>query len=106
MYAPVSRAAVHKRLKEGKLTGFFFTVTLKKRNLFGLDLSTRELAYGYIPVSECKAWRAEIERRAIERGLVTREELEGDKPDWHGDFLFWKSRWAKQQATKAKAAKK
>jgi hypothetical protein len=102
MYAPVSRAAVHKRLKEGKLTGFFFTITHRKRNLFGVDLSTRELAVGYIPVSECKAWRTEIERRAIEQGSVTRRELEGDEPDWHGDFLRWGSRWAKAQNARAK----
>jgi len=102
MYAPVSRAAVHKRLKEGKLTGFFFTITHRKRNLFGIDLSTRELALGYIPVSECKAWKAEIEQRAIEKGAVTRRELEGDKPDWHGSFLQWGSRWAKEQKERAK----
>lgn len=106
MYAPVSRAAVHKRLKEGKLTGFFFNVTHRKRNFFGLDLSTRELAIGYIPISECKAWKAEIEKRAIDQGAVTRKELEGDKPDWHGDFLHWNSRWAKEQARKAKEGKK
>ena len=106
MYAPVSRAAVHKRLKEGKLTGFFFTITHRKRNFFGLDLSTRELALGYIPISECKAWKAELEKRAIDQGAVTRKELDGDKPDWHGDFLFWNSRWAKEQERKAKEGKK
>lgn len=97
MYAPVSRAAVHKRLKDGKLTGFFFHVTHRKRNFFGLDLSTRELAYSFIPVSECKAWKAELEQRAIDQGIVTAKDLMGDKPDWHGDFLRWGSRWAKEQ---------
>ncbi|WP_164976021.1 hypothetical protein [Oleiharenicola lentus] len=102
MYAPVSRAAVHKRLKEGKLTGFFFHITHRKRNFFGVDLSTRELAIGCIPISECKAWKAELEQRAIEQGVVTEKELRGDKPDWHGDFLNWNSRWAKAQKAKAK----
>lgn len=100
MYAPASRAAVHKRLKEGKLTGFFFHVTHRKRNFFGIDLSTRELAIGFIPVSECKAWRAELEQRALEKGVITEEELLGDKPDWQGDFLDWNSRWVKQQKAK------
>jgi hypothetical protein len=100
MYAPVSRAAVHKRLKEGKLTGFFFHITHRKRNFFGVDLSTRELALGYIPVSECKAWKTELEQRAIEQGVITDEELAGDKPDWHGDFLRWNSRWTREQAQK------
>ena len=106
MYAPVSRAAVHKRLKEGKLTGFFFHVTHRKRNFLGLDLSTRELAIGYIPVSECKAWKTEIEQRAIDQGRITEKELLGDKPDWHGGFLRWNSHWAREQARKAKEGKK
>ncbi|AOS43708.1 hypothetical protein Verru16b_00761 [Lacunisphaera limnophila] len=106
MYAPVSRAAVHKRLKDGKLSGFFFHINQRKRNFFGVDLSTRELAIGYIPVSECKAWKAELEQRAIDQGIVTEKELLGDKPDWHGHFLSWNSRWAKEQARKAKGGKK
>lgn len=106
IYAPVSRAAVHKRLKEGKLTGFFFNVTHRKRNFFGVDLSTRELAYGYIPISECKAWKAEIEKRALEQGMVTQKELEGDKPDWHGSFLVWNSSWIRAQKRKAAEGKK
>lgn len=100
MYAPVSRAAVHKRLKEGKLTGFFFHITKRKRNLFGVDRSKRELAITFIPVSECKAWGEEIAARAIQQGAVTKKELEGDKPDWHGDFLEWDSRWTRQRKTK------
>jgi len=106
MYAPVSRAAVHKRLKEGKLTGFFFHVTHRRRNFFGLDLSTRELAIGFIPVSECKAWRAELEQRAIAQGLITEKELLGDKPDWHGSFLQWNSKWARKQERKLKEGPK
>jgi len=106
MYAPVSRAAVHKRLKEGKLTGFFFHVTHRRRNFFGLDLSTRELAIGFIPVSECKAWRAALEQRAIAQGLITEKELLGDKPDWHGSFLQWNSKWARKQERKLKEGPK
>src|ERR1700690_2244646 len=81
MYAPVSRPAVHKRMKEGKLTCFLYYTTHRKRNLFGKTKVVRESPYGYIPVSECKAWGKEIMDRAIEKGFVTREELEGDKPD-------------------------
>ncbi len=84
MFAPVSRAAVHKRLKEGKLTCFLYHNSHRKRGLFGGKREIRESDMAYIPVSECKAWGKEIMERAIEKGLVTREELEGDKPDWHG----------------------
>jgi hypothetical protein len=58
-----------------------------------------------IPVSECKAWGREIEARAIQMGFVTREELEGDKPDWHGQFMDPDSRWEKRQTRKAKGKK-
>src|SRR6185503_17871524 len=35
MYCPVSRAAVYKRIQEGKLSIFLFHVTYKKTTLFG-----------------------------------------------------------------------
>jgi hypothetical protein len=105
MYAPVSRAAVHKRMKEGKLTCFLYLSTHRKRGLFGTEREVRESNMSYIPVSECKAWGKEIMQRALKKGVVTREELEGDKPDWHGDFLEPDSRWEKQQIRNAKRSK-
>jgi len=101
MFAPVSRAAVHKRMKEGRLTCFLYDVKFRKRNLFGITKEVRERDMAMIPVSECKAWGREIEDRAIEQGRVTREELEGDKPDWDGLFMHPDSRWEKQQKRKA-----
>jgi hypothetical protein len=95
--AGVSRAAVHQRLKDGKLTGFFYYSTKPRRFLFGAPKTKRELSLGYIPVSECLAWRKELEKRAVERGMVTKEELEGEVPDWHGWFLEWNSKYAKQR---------
>lgn len=102
-YAQVSRAAIHKRMKEGKLTCFLFDISHRKRNLFGVSKSVREMAVALIPVSECKAWAEELKQRAISQGIVTEKELSGDAPDWHGDFLAWNSKWAKMQ--KAKEAK-
>jgi hypothetical protein len=90
MYCPVSRAAVYKRLKEGKLSIFLFHVTYRKTTLFGKNKILRDNPYGYIPVSEARAWRRELEERAVRQGLVTEEELEGSKPDWHGEFLAWR----------------
>jgi len=87
---------VHKRLKEGRLTIFLFYVTHRKTTLFGQNKILRGEPYGYVPVCECRAWRAELEERAVAQGRITQEELEGSKPDWHGEFLRWrdkKERW-------------
>jgi hypothetical protein len=91
MYCPVSRAAVYKRLKEGKLSIFLFHVTHRKTTLFGKNKILREHPYGYVPVSEARAWRKELEERAIRQGFISEEELEGAKPDWHGEFLAWRN---------------
>src|SRR5438105_214920 len=92
MYCPVSRAAVYKRIKEGNLSIFLFHVTHRKTTLFGKNKILRDNPYGYIPVSEAKAWRQELERRAIRQGRITEEELEGARPDWHGEFLEWQNK--------------
>ena len=64
MYVPVSRAAVHKRMKEGKLTAFFFHVVTRRIKVFGFQKVMRESPYIYVPISECKAWGAEVRQRA------------------------------------------
>ncbi|MFA5257353.1 MAG: hypothetical protein WC360_04320 [Opitutales bacterium] len=92
MYCPVSRAAVHKRVKEGKLTMFLFHVTHRRTTLFGQNKILRETPYGYIPVSELQAWRKELEERAVKQGNITVEDLAGSRPDWEGDFLSWKNK--------------
>lgn len=97
MFAPVSRAAVHKRVKEGKLTAFCFYVTKTSRSLFGKQRQSRETPLVYIPVCELKLWKAELEERMIRLGRVTREEIEGDKPDWEGAFWKWESKWQAQK---------
>jgi hypothetical protein len=89
-------------MKEGKLTCFLYDITRRERTFFGRTKEVRELAIAYIPVSECKAWGKEIMERAIEQGKVTREELEGDKPDWYGDFLQPDFRWEIQQMRRGK----
>ena len=35
---------------------------------------------------------AELEERALRQGTITDEELEGAKPDWHGEFLQWQEK--------------
>jgi len=95
MFAPVSRAAVHKRIKEGKLTAFSYHVTSTRTTLFGKQRKVRQSPYGYVAASELKAWGEELEERIVRLGRITREELEGRKPDWQGRFWEWESKWRK-----------
>ena len=86
MFAGVSRPAVHKRLKEGKLTAFSFHVTRATQSIFGYQKKIKQLPYMYIPVSECKAWGAELKSRPDRREAML-EAAGGAKPDWQGEFL-------------------
>ncbi len=92
MFCPVTRAAVHKRIKEGRLSAFCFTTTEMKTNWFGKKRVHRESPYILVPVSEAKAWKEELAKEAVKRGYVDQEELEGSEPDWHGEFLEWKKK--------------
>ena len=92
MFCPVTRAAVHRRIKKGKLSAFKFHSTYVQTNLFGKNRVLRDTPYVLIPVSEAKAWKVELEKEALRRGYVDKEELEGNEPDWHGEFLQWKNK--------------
>ena len=91
MFAPVSRAAVHKRLKEGRLTAFCFHTLETRSGFFGRKQAVRGTPYVYIPVSESRAWAEELKERMLRLGQISREELEGEKPDWSNDFWQWKN---------------
>lgn len=89
MFAPVTRAAVHKRLKEGRLTAFCFHTLETRTGFFGRKQTVRGTPYVYVPVSECKAWAEELKERMLRLGQLSQEELEGEKPDWSNDFWQW-----------------
>jgi len=90
MFAPVSRAAVHKRMKEGRMSAFCFHGIETKKGFFGRQKTERKvLPFVYIPVSECKAWAEELKERMLRLEQITAEELEGDRPDWSNDFWNW-----------------
>lgn len=91
MICPVSRQAVYKRAKDGNLSMFLFHVTHQRSSLFGKQKTLRDSPFGYVPASELRAWRDELETRAVSQGKISLEELNGAKPDWHGDFLEWKN---------------
>lgn len=93
MFAPVSRAAVHKRIKEGKLTAFCYYVTRTSKGIFGKQRQKKGLPIVYIPACELKLWASELEERMIRLGRITREEIEGDKPDWESSFWDWCAKW-------------
>jgi hypothetical protein len=63
MFVPVQRAAVHKRIKEGKLTAFFFYITRIDSTFFGSKRKVKLRPYILLSMSECKAWVAEMKRR-------------------------------------------
>jgi len=63
MFVPVQRAAVHKRIKEGKLTAFFFYITHVESTFFGTKRKVKLRPYIMLSLSECKAWVAEMKRR-------------------------------------------
>ena len=63
MFVPVQRAAVHKRIKEGKLTAFFFYITRNENTFFGTKRKVKLRPYIMLSLSECKAWAAEMKRR-------------------------------------------
>lgn len=95
-YAGVSRAAVHKAMREGRLTAFCFKMTKPRTTLFWVGRE-RCSPFIYIPVVELRAWRLEIQKRAAEVVALNgdlkraeeqlRRELEGAAPDWTADFL-------------------
>ena len=85
-YVDVSRAGVHKRLKEGRLSGFLYHVIkdskfFKNKKTFGDE---GRMPYVFIPVSECKAWRVDLERNASEE--ERKRAMMGDY-DWDGQVL-------------------
>ena len=86
MFVPVSRAAVHKRMKEGRLTALCFHVVHAEKTFFGNVRKAKATPYVFIPVSECQAWAKEIEekrglREIVEPGDDSQEFLVKDPED-------------------------
>lgn len=88
MYAKVSRPAVHKRLKEGRLTGFMFH-KIKNGKFLKSRKKLDEGGHPYIciPVSECKAWAEKMKKRRgetiePERKLKSNEQFNKPPKNW------------------------
>ncbi len=64
LYAKVSRAGVHKRLKEGRLTAFLFRVVEVADRAGSAELpADGGRAYTFIPLRECRAWADSLRSR-------------------------------------------
>jgi len=92
MFVPVSRAALYERILRGKLTMFEFNVVRRGKSLLGKDTTIRERPYTFVPVSECQSWRNAVERRAVEKGFTTENEIKELKPEWLSEFMDWEEK--------------
>jgi hypothetical protein len=63
LFVPVTRAAVHKRMHEGKLTAFTFYITRQEKSFLGVKRKAKERPYIVISINECKAWAVEMKYR-------------------------------------------
>jgi hypothetical protein len=66
-YVGVSRAAVHKRIKSGRLTMFVFQYEESYISLTMKWKSRKTAEFSYCVRSECQAWKDEIEHREAMR---------------------------------------
>jgi len=97
-YSKVSRPAVHKRMREGRITAFCFH--LVEDSKFFTDrkkLAEGGFPYVYIPVSECRAWAESLKtRKGFEEAI--RDETKGS---WNDRFLrsniFWRNKLKKKE---------
>jgi hypothetical protein len=109
VYAGVTRPGVYKRLKSGRMTAFCFHITGKKKTLFGGEKKLKQLAIVYIPVSECQAWRLELEERLARieaRGEASpsddaaSDDAEGEHTSDMHDFLNFDPKDRKRRGVK------
>jgi hypothetical protein len=66
-YVGVSRAAVHKRIKSGRLTMFVFEHVELELNLRFKHVERKKGEFAYCVRTECEAWFDEIRRREAQR---------------------------------------
>ena len=97
MYAKVSRAATYKAIKEGRLTAFCFHEIEKKRKLLGGIKEIRTSPFIFVPVEEAKKWGEELDAKIKAGEKLYRDDIEGEEPDFKGEFFEWDSKWRKKR---------
>jgi hypothetical protein len=91
MFAKVSRAGVHKALKDGRLTAFCFHVWDESKWIKGKPvLKEGKRPYCYIPVVECRAWAQRLETMRDKKRMIS--EAQGED-DWEGKNLDAPANW-------------
>jgi hypothetical protein len=75
MFVPVSRAGIHHRIEKNELTCFVYEIK-ESVSLLGFKWDVRKEPFIYVPVSELKEWRKDIEYRLLREGAITQEKLE------------------------------
>jgi hypothetical protein len=67
MYCNVSRAGVHKKIKNGGITAFCFHVTKTLRTLFGEADYIGKTPYMYIPIYDLQEWEKELRQKKLDK---------------------------------------
>lgn len=94
MFVKVSRAGVHKAIKEGRLTAFCFYLMEDSKFLKGKQVPVNgKRPYCYIPVVECRAWANRLDKIRDKKALDC--EVNGDG-DWYGESLDIPKDWKKK----------
>ena len=76
MFVRISRAAVHKRMKEGRLSAFCFHVVHEEKTFFGNVRKAKATPFVTNPVSECKAWAKEIDEKRGQPEVLHESDLD------------------------------
>jgi hypothetical protein len=106
MFVPASRAAVHKRMNEGRLTVFCFHVVHVEKTFFGKPRKAKATPFVCIPVSECKAWAKELaEKREpvdpVDPLVASGEFLDKDPDDRKNPKVRYTEKYAERDAEEA-----
>ena len=86
MYVPVSRTAVHNRIKTGGLTTFYFHSKPATEGLFHNKKEARESPFVFVPSRECTFWAEEIRAKKARLGQITLPEIDNQAPAWYDAF--------------------
>ena len=89
MYVPVSRTAVHSRIKRGDLTTFYFHSKPATEGLFLKKKEPRESDFVFVTARECRLWAHEIRAQKARLGHIKLPAIEDFGPDWNE--AFWAS---------------
>jgi hypothetical protein len=86
MYVPVSRTAVHSRIKRGDLTTFYFHSKPATEGLFLGKKEPRESPFVFVTSRECEFWAHEIRAKKARLGQISLPEFGDRGPDWYEAF--------------------